>query len=147
MISHVVILLGFITVGTRSNLSQNFSIIFNVDCTFMIIQIVVLSSFNNRAHLVQSITKAQFRFQHRPYLYNRSSHCPIWFLSETTLGLIDYNNPVSFLVQTTPLRSIISLSYLVFITNRTWSNRPRQLNFIFGIDVPILPIMSLHYFV
>ena len=100
----------------------------------MISYIVVLSGFNHRPHRFQSIMTTQFCFQLGLYLYDQSHHCPVQFLSQIVLGSISHDSSISFSTQTRLILSVTSLSYHVFITNYTPSNRSRQFSFVFGID-------------
>ena len=102
--------------------------------TYLIDHAVVLSCFNHRLHPVRSIMTTLFRFQHRLHLFDRSCRCPVWFSSQTTVGLIDHENPISFLSQIAPIQLITLLFCLVFLTNHTRSDRFRQFSFSFGID-------------
>ena len=103
------------------------------DYTCMFNHIVVMSCFRHRFYLVRSGTTTQFHFQCRPYLYNQLCHCRIWFSSQTASGPIGHDNSVSFSAYTTPIWSVTLLSCLVFITNRSQSNRSWQ--FIFNVRV------------
>ena len=70
------------------------------------------------------------------FLAYTASLCPetSLFLSQTTPDLIGENNLVSLLAYTAPVQSIMSLSLLVFVRDRTRFSRSRQLNFGFGVD-------------
>ena len=57
---------------------------------------IVMSSFRDRPHHVQSIIKVLLRFRHRPHLYNQSHGCPIWFLSHIVPIRIRLDNSVAF---------------------------------------------------
>ena len=65
---------------------------------------------------------------------DQSHCCPVLFSSQTTQGLIGFDSSVLVLAYTTPIQSIKSLSYLIFVINRTWSNQSWYLNIVFGID-------------
>ena len=67
-------------------------------------------------------------------MYDQSRHYPVWFLLETTPGLIDHDSSISFSVQNAPAQSVKSLSYLVFIIDHTRLDKPRQFSFIFIVD-------------
>ena len=77
--------------------------IFNIDQTYMI------------CHVVQFVT---YRAQS-----DRSCHCSVQFSSQIALDPIGRESSVSFLSQNTPVRSVTSLSYLVFITDNTRSDQ------------------------
>ena len=55
-------LVGVDTNRTWSNRSRQFSIIFDINQTYTIGQVIMMSSFHDRPHLVRSITITQFRF-------------------------------------------------------------------------------------
>ena len=113
--------LVFVTFTTRSHQSQQFSIVFYVNYFYTSGHFIVLSSFCQRLHQVQSITKAQYRFQCRMHMYNRSCYCPIQFSSQIVLGQIFPNSLVLILAQKQPIQSIMLMSSLVFIID-TWSD-------------------------
>ena len=160
LLSHLV----FIIDHTQSNMSRQFSFDFDIDQTYIINHVVVLSGFCHRLDSFRLITITQFCFRsrphlydqshsrhiwislelalklinhnssilwkHRAHLYNRSCRFPIWFSSQTVLGQIDHDNLVSFSAYNPPSRSIISLSCLVFISNRTYTID--QVDILFG---------------
>ena len=62
------------------------------------------------------------------------SSCPIQFSTQSTPDSIDHDSSVSFFVQVTLVRSIMSLSYLVLVTDGTQSNQLQQLNLVFDVN-------------
>ena len=160
--------LVFIIECTQSDRSQKLSFVFGIDCIYTITRIVVLYGFHHSRHLIRLVMIVQYRFRHKPHLYNQSSHCPLqflsqttpvwsvmtvhyrfhcrshmynhsphcplWFSSHTTPDQIGLDNSVSISPQTKLIRSITSLSYLVFITKHTQFDQSRQLSFTFSID-------------
>lgn len=71
--------LVFITDHTHSDRSLQLNFIFSIDHIYTIYNIVVLFSFHPSRHLVQLVITVQYHFRHRPYLYDRSCHCPNGF--------------------------------------------------------------------
>lgn len=69
----------FIKDHTQLDRSWQFSFSFGVDQTNTINHVTVLFGFNHKLHPVRSIIKAQFHFQGRSLLYDRSGHSPVWF--------------------------------------------------------------------
>ena len=74
-----------------------------------------------------------FHFLRRPNMEDRS-HRSCLVLSQTVPDSIGPNSLVQFSMQTALVRSVRLLSYLVFITDRTRSNRLQQFNFAFSIN-------------
>ena len=109
MISHIVVLSGF---HYKAYVVQSIMItrfIFGVDCICTISHIVVLYDFHHNQHPIQLVTIVQYHFQHRPHLYDRSCHCPVWFLSQKTPGSINHDRSISFSMYTASLRLVTSL--------------------------------------
>lgn len=63
------------------------------------------------------------QFQLRTNLYDQSHCYPIQFSSQIVSDLIEHDSSISFLTQMCPVPLVTSLSYLIFITNHTCSNR------------------------
>lgn len=99
----------------------------------MIHHVNLLCHFHHRRHPACSFMTIQFHFLRRLHLYYQSSCCLILFSSQTAPCPIGPYSLVSFLAYTTPVPSVTFLSCIVFITNRTLSNRSQQFIFIFGL--------------
>ena len=115
--------LVFVIDYTQSDRSQQLIMIFGINCTYMINHVIVMFSFHERTHLIKQVLIVKFWFWSRPDLYNRLHHCLVLFSSQTTPDPISHDILVSFLVQTTPIKSIMLLSNLVFVTYHTWFDR------------------------
>ena len=113
--------LTFIIARTLFNRSSQYNILFYREHTYMIGHVVVLSIFHERPHLVQSIMIIQFLFRCKSHLYNYSHRCCVWSSSQTIPYQIEHESFVLFLVQSGPVRSVTSLSCLIFVTNYTLS--------------------------
>ena len=61
----------------------------------MISHIAILSGFHHSGDLIRSVVTVQYCFRHRPYLYDQSHQCSIWFSSQMTLGLIGHDNSIN----------------------------------------------------
>ena len=96
---------------------------------------------------VPKLIQTQEMKRSRCFPLDQSCRCSILFLSQTAPGPIGHDNLVSFFMQITPVRLVTSLSCLVFIIGRTWSNRFGQFNFDFGIYHTYQLVMSLSYLV
>ena len=83
---------------------------------------------------VWSVMTVQYHFLRRPYLYDRSRRCLIWFSSQIEPDPIDHDILVLFFTQITLVQSITSLTSLVFIINYIWSYRSPQFNFSFIVN-------------
>ena len=81
MINHVVVLSGFRHSQHPVRLVMIVYFVFRIGCSCTIDHVVVLSGFCHRLHRIRLITIGQFRFRRRPYLYDQSSCCPVWFSS------------------------------------------------------------------
>ena len=92
-----------VTISTRFDHSRQFNIIFIVDHTCMISQVIILFGFHHKWHLIWSVMTTQFCFRCRLHLYNWSRHSPIWFSSQTTLGQVSLDNPASISTWTKPI--------------------------------------------
>ena len=146
MISHVVVLSGFLIDRIKLDRSKQFSFDFNIDQTYILL-----------------ITTNQLHFLHTPHLYNQPRCFPIQFSSQSTLNQIGHDSleffstqtalvrsvtsltymdfvtdptrlDQSFLTQTASIQSVTQLFYLVFFIVSTRSNWSRQLNLVFDID-------------
>ena len=80
----------FITINTRFDRSQKFSIVFSVDRTCTIGHIVALSGFSDRSYPIRSVMMDQFHFQCRLHLCHQSHSFPIWFWSKLTPNSISH---------------------------------------------------------
>lgn len=143
--------LVFGIVDTRSDRSQQFSIVFDIygtcmigddsslsffgiDHTCTIGHIVILSSSHHRPYPVRQVPIIQFCFRHRSDLCDPSHQCIVWFLLKTVPYLISHNSSVSFFMQTCSIRSITQLAYLFFVTIDTRFDRSRQFSMVFYVD-------------
>ena len=140
--------LVFIIDCTRSDRSLQFNIVFGIDRTCTICHIIVLSGFFHRVHHVQLVTTVHYHFRHRPHLYDRSRHCPIWFSSHIAPDQINIDSLVLILVYTKFIWSFMLLSQLVFIIDHTRSNWSWHFSFVFSVDhiCKIIHIVSLSGF-
>lgn len=143
--------LVFGIVDTRSDRSQQFSIVFGVyrtcmigddsslsffgiDHTCTIGHIVILSSSHHRPYPIRQVPIIQFCFRRRSDLCDPSHQCIVQFLLKTVPYLISHNSSVSFFTQTCSIRSITQLAYLFFVTIDTRFDRSRQFSMVFYID-------------
>lgn len=90
--------------------------------------------FCHRQHLFRLDKVAQFGFPCKPYQYDQSCHCPVWFLSQLTPSLIGHYSSVSFLAYIELVRSVTFFSYLAFIIDYNRFYWSQQLSIIFGVD-------------
>ena len=100
-------------------IGQDNNFVFNIDHSYMI---ALLSSFHHRPHPIKQVPTILFWFWCRLDLYDQSYCCTVWFLSQIRLSSISHENSVSFSTQTTSIRLVIQLSYLVFIIDYSWSD-------------------------
>ena len=68
------------------------------------------------------------------HLYDQSRSCLIWFLSQSALDPKGHESLKQFSMQTTLVRSVTLLSYLVFMTDGTRFHRSRQFNINLDVD-------------
>ena len=76
----------------------------------------------------------QFHFRCTTDLYDWSRHCPISSLSYTTHCPIGLDSQVLYSRDITLVRSVTSLSCLLFVINCILFDRSRQLSSNFGVD-------------
>ena len=125
--------LVFFTYSTRFD-DKVAQFLFDVDRLYRTSHIVVLSRIHHILYLVRLVKTIQYHFTSRTHLYDQSCHCLVWFSSQTVPGQIGSDNLLSISAQTRPIRSVMSLSYLVFVIDCTRFNQSRQLSFNFGVD-------------
>lgn len=79
---------------------------------------------------------SQFCFDFRVDQIYRISHVILLphFRKKTKPNLIGHNNLISFLVYTTSIRSLTTLSYMDFIIVGTQSNQSQYFNIIFDVN-------------
>lgn len=110
---------SFIIDHTQSDRSRQFYIIFSISQTYMIGQVIDLSDFHHKLHLVRQVLIVQYSFRHKSHLYDWSSHCPVWFSLEIIPGLLVMATQYRF--QYTPhlwINHIIVLSYFRLKSNQ-----------------------------
>ena len=92
----------------------------------------------------------QFHIRRRVDLYDRSHHYPIPSSTQSTHYSISLDSSVSYYAEITPIRSVTSVSYLLFVIYHILSNWSCQFNFHFHRDhtcmmIPVVVLSSLHH--
>ena len=119
---------------------------FGVDCTCIICQVVVISSFCQRLHPILQVLTVQYHFLRRLHLYNRSCCCLVWFSSQTTFGLISHNSSVSFSSQHMYDRSCCCHVFLSLETSHSLIGHNSSL--LFSVQTAFLrSVLSFFYLV
>ena len=107
---------------------------FFIDCTGMIGQVVILSTFHDKLHPIWSVIKVHFWFSHAQHLYDRSRHYPISSLSWTAHCPIGLGSSISYYIENKPIQLVTSLSHLVFMIDHILSDQSWNFSFDFGVD-------------
>lgn len=100
----------------------------------MISHVVVLSTLRHRLYLIKSLMISQFHFQRRVNLCDQSCRCRVSTLSQITHCSISIDNLVSYFADITPPRSVMSLSYQLFVIDRILFDRSSQFIFYFYVN-------------
>ena len=90
-------------------------LLFMIDHNCTISHIIVLSILHRRLYPIEPVTTIQFCFQLIADLYDRSHHCPVLSLSQTTHCSIHVDSSIMYSMEITLLQSITSLSCLPFM--------------------------------
>ena len=115
MISHVILLFGFLLRPYLVRSTRQLNFVFDIDRICTTSYVVVLLGIHHRLHLVWLVTTVQYCFTSRTHLYDQSCHCLVCFSSQTTHSQIGPNS-------------------LVFIIDRIRFYQLQQLNFNFNVN-------------
>lgn len=139
--------LVFIIDWILSNQTWQFKFIFDVEWTYTIGNVIVLSCFYHIPHTIRSDLIVQYHIQWISHLYDRSHRCFVYFLWYITSYPINYDFRVdntckiNHIVVLSSIRyrrylvqSVTLLSCLVLLINHTLSNWSWQFSAVFYIE-------------